>query len=250
VDEEDFRFKKYSEPKQKKVGKPGWELKLLDQIRMFVLRDPFDFIVKNNLALELQLPLHQVGQCLTALIKEGLLVYKTVDPKNHESVSLGRIGTAHWHKGQWVWPFLVFTHKGFGNYKNRHSTRRDQRRYRSKRDVEKAKEKICPIKPEDWDGKAYHIVRGSEYVAACKAAGMPPDPESDWICPECDESRPHSYIKCENYRPIPCKYQRPHRLFWPLPVTVCKRCGSKISESIKHKENDCNTIIVRTIMQS
>jgi hypothetical protein len=199
-----------------------------------------------------------VGRCLHALEKEGLLVYKRVDPEEHDSVSLHRKGTITWVEGRWVWGYFpLFQHKGFGNYKkNGFYKRRDPRKLRSKKDIAKAQKKNgkIPVQPEDWDGKAYHIVRGLEFKKACKALGLPDDPEADWTCPQCGNKCRYDRLDCSNYKlSPPCAYKRPHQFYWPPPpvkLPNCKRCGCQLKPGVKHKENACNTNIVSDIMNS
>ena len=262
MDEDDFRFKKRSKSKPKKrqtKEKPAWELKILGQVRSYVLREPEDFLLKKPLVEQLGHSETNVGQCLVALVREGILVYKAVDPDEYETVYIGNgpfSATVSWHEGQWVWGKpIVFKHKGFGNYRRNWGIRRDSRKHRSKRDVERAnrKDPPVPVASKDWDGKAYFIIRDQEFKEACKKAGMPTDPKSDWICPKCGKSCSYDELQCQNYGVTPpCEYRRPNANHWPPPFVklgTCGQCGAKLEPGQKtHSKLICNTNVVRYVM--
>jgi len=260
VDEDDFRDRPRQRKKPRKE-KPAWEKSLLEQLRIYVLREPEDFVIRDQIASELNLTSAAivVGQCLANLAREGLLVHKVVNPEQYPEVFIGpgfRVSKATWHEGQWIWgAFPIFQHKGFGNYRGKHfGVRRDHRKFRSKKEIAKAQRKtaIVPVKPEQWDGRAYFIIRGREFHRACKAAGVPADPKADWICPQCKASCRYDDLRCPNYGH--CEYRRPHDKYWPPPPVqsiVCKRCGVTLPPGKKiHNERVCNEAIVGEVMES
>jgi hypothetical protein len=259
VDEDDFRDRPRTR-KEPRTERPNWELALLEQLRVYVLREPEDFIVRGAVAKDLNMTnaVISLGQCLAALVREGLLEYRTVDPKEYPEVFLHENTfrtKVTWLEDRWIWgEYPVFKHKGFGNYKRMRGIRRDPRRLRSKRAIAKAQRKNppIPVKPEEWDGKAYFIVRGREFQSACEDRDMPLDPKADWTCPSCKRKNRYTELDCSNYGH--CKYRRPHDKFWPPPPVQsieCRRCGATLPPGKKtHPEPVCNEIIVRGVMES
>lgn len=257
MDEEDFRFKKRPGPKKRPQERPNWEVKLFAYILEYVLREPEDFFFKKEVASSLHASEVDVGHCLASLCKEGILIHKAVDPSEYDEVYVGKgsfPSTITWFEGRWVWGKPpVFRHKGFGNYRN-HCISRDRRVHRSKRDVAKALKKnpVVPVSSEQWDGKAYFIIRGQQFAKACKTAGFPSDPKTSWTCPKCGKKSFYDAIRCENYKVSPpCDYQRPHQNFWPplVQLVTCEKCGQKLEPGQKsHPKIICNLNIVRFVM--
>ena len=259
MDEDDFKDRPRT-LKQPRLERPSWEQTLLEQVRVYILRESEDFVLRGVIVEEMRLTAVSitVGRCLAALAREGLLIHKAVDPKDYPEVFLGTGYLSRkvtWYDGKWIWgDFPVFRHKGFGNYKRNWGIRRDSRKFRSKKAVSKAQRKnpAVPVKPEEWDGRAYFIVRGVAFKAACDERGIPHDPKADWTCPQCQKKNRHTERGCCNYGH--CTYQRPHEKYWPPPPVqsvVCKRCGLTLPQGKKaHSDRACNEAIVRGVMES
>ena len=240
MDETDFdHFDDDPQPGKLRKEKPTWAIILLEQIRNYVLREPDDFILKQELARRLNYSEPAVGSCIAALIREGILTpLQPVPP--HEHLRVGE-ESCYWENGQWMV-------SGTPGHRERLRAIRGIRR--------KAKWKVVAgTKPTvaKWDGRANFIIRGDAFKKACKGLNFPEDPHADWTCPKCGNQRPWDALECSNYITVPfCNYKRPSQSHWPVPVKlrVCERCGAEISQSTTHKLRHCNAIIVRDIMNS
>ncbi len=217
-------------------------------------------MVKEKLAADINQSNAIVGSALSQLCKIGILDYRLVDPAKHDLIILDPQGpAATWHEGRWTWgrPHQ-FEHKGFGNYKrNNWHVRRDLRPFRSKKEVKRANARspIQPIRPEEWNGKVYFIIREAAFKRECALLGMPSNPRADWICPKCEAPRDYGELRCDNCKVNPpCDYRRPNLWYWPpdpIRSVLCKRCGMHLPPGEKtHNITECNAIVINGVMNS
>jgi DNA-directed RNA polymerase subunit M/transcription elongation factor TFIIS len=255
VDEDDFkdrpRKKRPKKEKFEKLVKSSWELNLKKSVLYRVLREPEDFLLKSKAAKDLGIDIVSVGTALASIEKDGIVVYKTVDPNLYPTFDIdinnrpwNFRSKISWFIDKWVWGDVpVFKHKGgFGRRKTR-----DHRQIRSKKQLTE-RLRNNPPEPVDWDGKAYFIIRGPEFVKACKKAQVPVNPTEDWTCPKCNKGKISYYT--DTCHSGSCGYKRlPYE--WPLPIEMkeCKICGHRSPVGDKsHTVSNCNMIIINEVM--
>lgn len=256
MDEEDFRIKIRPKPKSPRTTKSSWEIKHIDAVRYRILRDPDEFVLKFILARDFNTTETSIGQALTALEKEGLVVYKSVDPKLYPTFSISHSSwvrgscarnSISWYEGKWIIgdvPVFSLTEywwcpSGYGSEANKL-----RRKSRSRRQFEKFL-RSNPPEPSDWNGKAYFIIRGDKFLKACKKLGIPSDPCIDWCCPYCNKKTSYYNDRCHG-----CEYKKlPYE--WPvvIPSKICPKCGVVLPVDKKlHTKNGCNINVVTSVM--
>jgi hypothetical protein len=250
VDEDDFRER--PRPKKRREGQATWAKDVFEKVRYHVLRETDDYVLKQNLARQFNKPEADIGSCLAALVRAGILTpLRAVDHhlverqpsckghcNCHPRVHVGQ-ESCFWQDGQWMVDGSPITRTRL----------RPMRGIRRK--VQYFTGKFEPPQKAEWDGRANFIVRGEAFQNACEELGIPADPSADWICPKCSKKNKHGQQECRSYEKH-CDYKRPDLFYWPVPVkyTVCKRCGAKLLPTDKHKVHHCNTKIVRDVMDT
>lgn len=147
--------------------KTRWSPRLADVIRLIVMgADDEDYVVKETLAHDLKAQVHDVGQALATLCREGILSGPAQHPTTYVECGKGarkagrelpesvRVGASHveWDGREWVVTLRgAYLKPGY----------RDRRTTLTKREIARAEKKSPRTGPSGWDGLAYRIERRS-----------------------------------------------------------------------------------------
>ena len=230
-------------PKRERPREMPWSPKLLSLVRREVLRESVrDFVLRENVAQDLQALPSEVGGCLARLVKEGLLLplcpIAEVDRDGDPVTVRYRGTTLEWHEGAW---------KAYLSWSGTRSRKTGRMRTNAKRSGSEV----------DWDGRGYYILRDTEaFRRACRSEGLPEDPVTDaWTCRSCGASNDYRDRKT-------CRKCYASRFKAPDPpkkkeAPPCPRCGSALEfkrangkKRVDHPLRKCNLALVRDVLEA
>lgn len=246
--------------KSRKAQKPIWSPKLLSLIRTLVLRELEDYVLIPNLVSKLTFQSFEIARCLNELVMEGLLLpYNTISPYARDGKpNYVEILTPHrryigtWDGKQWVDKIET------------HVTSRKTGRIR----FGSSKTEVTPV--TGWDGRGYYIIRGEEFIKACKRENLTTDPIMDpWVCKSftldgvlCDtyNEGPDDKYHCKNchynrYEPVSRKSSP---FLHPLDSgkPECPRCHVILKyknmngkKRLDHSVTKCNNAMVKFVLE-
>lgn len=246
---DDFEFRDRPRAKEARRTTP-WSPRMLELVRRCVLREKDDdFVLAVNVAHELNAPPHLVGACLKALVGEGLVLSRRpIAPLDREGEPVRvRLHSLRWETVGWNGRAWVVEKK---TWKTSRKTGR----------VRHGSVQVEEVPVPGWDGYGYYILRGDEFRAACRAAGLPEDPVNDpWAC---KNEWCRTYNEGPNHREH-CK--KCHGVRHPRseagkkddrPKVTCPRCGSVIPYKSRygkrradHPVRRCNLEVVRRVLE-
>jgi hypothetical protein len=260
VDEEDFKLDR--RPSRKRPRPPDRESPLQSLVKKFVLKTMMDFVLKAEVAREINSTSADVGPCLGILEEEGLLERKLV-PRDEEVDPWRILGREEHDAFRWKYAKVKWTGKFWGvgpaDFEKSAAARGLKKSHLSKREIAEWDRKHLPV-DTGWDGYAHYVVRGPEFMEAAFRAGLPRDPFEEWIC-TCGVKSFRGQPKCicgksqddspGTSSPGPPRAKQRER------APVCTRCGARIDMAPRkgsrlhpfHGLIYCNSVVVTKVME-